>query len=459
MASPVIKIRRGRDIRLIGAANPVFQEIGLPPRVAVQPPDFRGVRVRLLAKEGDTVKVGTPVLQDKKDTDLHLVSPVSGKVVAINRGEKRALLEIVIETDGRQEAESFLKFSAEQIKGLSRQDLVEHLTRTGLWPALRQRPFSHIASRQEIPKSIFVQAINTEPLALDISEIFHQNPETPEAFRAGLEVLTKLTDGAVHVCAAAGATADVLKSEPGHDRVRLHHFSGPHPAGNVSTLIHYIDPIEKGDIVWYIGAEDVIRIGKTLAEGAYWPQKFVAVVGEGIEKEARTYKETVIGAPVAFLAGGKVSEKYRYISGSVLSGRDVGLNGHLGYFHNLLTGIPAGGQREFLGWLSPGWNKFSFSKTFLSALRPGGEVSLDTNKNGGDRAIVLNHIYDKYVPLDVMTYFLIRAVIGGDIEEAERLGILECDEEDFALCSFVCPSKTDIGGIIRDGLDLIEKEG
>lgn len=459
MSNTVIKIRQGRDIRLAGAASPVFRQAGLPPKAAVQPPDFRGIRGRLLVKEGDSVKVGTPVLGDKNDPGLHLVSPASGKVAAVNRGEKRVLLEIVIETDGRQEAETFPKLSSEQIKNLSRRDAVEHLSRAGLWPALRQRPFSKIASRSDTPKSIFVQALSTEPLALDISEIFHQIPGSAEAFQTGLEVLTRLTDGTVHVCAAADATADVLKTAPAHDRIRLHHFSGPHPAGNVSTLIHYIDPIQKGDIVWYIGVEDVIRIGKTLTEGAYWPQKFVAVAGEGIEKEAREYKETVIGAPVSFLAGGKLSEKHRYISGSILSGRDVGLNGHLRYFDNLLTAVPAGGQREFLGWLSPGWNKFTFSRAFLSALRPCGEVSLDTSKKGSDRAIVLNHIYDKYVPLDIMTYFLIRAVIGGDIEEAERMGILECDEEDFALCSFACPSKTDIGGIIRDGLDVIEKEG
>jgi len=237
-----------------------------------------------------------------------------------------------------------------------------------------------------------------------------------------------------------------------------YYFPGDnHPAGNVSTHIHYVDPINKGDLVWYVEAQDVLRITALFTKGIYPIERIVAVTGEGAQGH-QFYAKTILGAPLADLVDGKIHEEMRYLSGSVLAGKDVGADGFLRFYDTQVTILPKGGKREFMGWLAPGLNKYSFSRTFLSFFLPRREVSLDTDIHGSDRAIVMNNVYDPLVPLDIMTSFLIKAVLAGDIEEAEALGILECDEEDFALCTFACPSKTDVGGIIRQGLDLIEKE-
>lgn len=445
------QIKQGRDIKLKGAAQKEIAALPLPRQVAVVPSDFKGVKASLCVKVNDAVKVGTPLFTDKRCPEIRVVSPVSGRVVAINRGEKRFLEDIVVESDGRNEAVTFRKFSAGEISGLSKEDVEKSLLQSGLWPVLRQRPFSKVAHPHESPKSIFVHAMNTEPLAADIDFIL-QGKE--EQFQTGLDALRRLTKGKVYLCVKQGAGSRALTQARG---VETHYFAGPHPAGNVSTHIHYLDPIHKGDHVWYAEAQDVARIGSLFLEGVYSPERVVAVTGEGAGR--KFYAKTIVGAPVSLLLQGSGLEGMRCISGSVLAGKDVGKNGFLSFYDSQVTVIPEGGKRTFLGWLSPGFDKYTFSRTFASAFLPEKVASLTTDKQGSDRAIVLNDIYDQFVPLDIMTYFLLKAVISEDIEEAERLGILECDEEDFALCSFACPSKTDVGGIIREGLELIEKEG
>ena len=446
------QIKQGRDIKLKGAAPKEIVTLSLPRQVAVVPSDFKGIKASLCVKVNDAVKVGTPLFEDKHCPEIKVVSPVSGRVAAINRGEKRFLEDIVVESDGRDEAVAFRKFSASEISGLSKEDVEKTLLQSGLWPVLRQRPFSKVAHPHEPPKSIFVHAMNTEPLAPDVDFIL-QGKE--EQFQAGLNVLRRLTKGKVYLCAKHGSRSKALTQARD---VETHYFAGPHPAGNVSTHIHYLDPIHKGDHVWYVEAQDVARIGYLFLEGVYSPERVVAVTGEGAGR--KFYAKTIVGAPVSLLLKGSGLEGMRCVSGSVLAGREVGKDGYLSFYDSQLTVIPAGGKRTFLGWLSPGSDKYTFSRTFVSSfLPPRKEVSLTTDKHGSDRAIVLNHIYDPLVPLDIMVYFLLKAVISEDIEEAERLGILECDEEDFALCSFACPSKTDVGGIIREGLELIEREG
>lgn len=451
----VIQIKKGKDIKLKGAAEKQVEELDLPKQVAIQPPDFRGVRLRLRVKEGDVVKVGTPVLEDKDCTQVHVVSPVSGKVVAINRGEKRALLQVVIETDGKQETVAFKKHPAENIPLMSHKEIVSCLLEGGVWPVLRQRPFSKIARVDQKPKSIFVHAMNTEPLAMDVD--YRLNGQA-KGFHTGLDILAKLTEGSVHVCFHKEASSDALANFPSSSKIKYHRFDGPHPAGNVGTHIHHVDPVHKGEFVWFVEAEDVLRIAKLFVEGVFSPVKVVVTTGEGVEK--RVYKKTIIGAPVSHIIGEAAKSNMRYISGSVLTGINVGAQGYVCFYDSQITVIPEGGKREILGWALPGLNKYSFSKTFASSLiNKNEDVSLDADEHGGHRAIVFNSVYDDYVALDVMTYFLLKAALSGDIEEAERLGILECDEEDFALATFACPSKTDVGGIIREGLDLIEKEG
>ena len=444
-------IQKGRDILLKGAAKKEIVMVPLPKYVAVQPPDFNGLSARLHVKENDPVRVGTTIFSDKGVPEIQVASPASGKVVAINRGAKRALLSIVVETDGRQEAESFPKFPREKIRTLSKAEITDVLLKGHLWPVLRRRPFSKVADPHLKPKSIFVHAMNTEPLAGDIDFIL-QGKEIE--FQAGLDVLKGLIDGNVHLCYAKGATSKALTQAA---NVQAHTFSGPHPAGNVSTHIHYVDPINKGDLVWYVEAQDVARIGLLFLNGVYPAERIVAVTGEETANH-QVYAKTIVGAPLSSLLGGMTLQQVRCLSGSVLTGKDVGIGGYLNFYDSQVTVIPEGGKREFLGWLLPGANKYTFSRTFLSAFLPQREVSLDSDEHGSHRAIVLNDVYDSLVPLDIMTYFLLKAAITGNIEEMEALGILECDEEDFALCTFACPSKTDVGGIISRGLALIEKE-
>jgi len=442
--------KKGRNIKLKGEARKEIVSISLPKKVAIQPPDFKGLKPRLAAKLDDIVKVGTPILTDKIVDGLKIVSPVSGKVVAVNRGAKRVLLEVVIESDGKQEAEVFQKYTENDIAKISKEDATKLLLDGGLWAVIRQRPFSQIANPAHTPKSIFVHAMNTEPLALDVDTVINGQEKN---FQIGLDILTKLTKGSVHVCASSEAKSKALTASK---NVQSHTFSGPHPAGNVGTHIHYIDPINKGDVVWFVEAQDVLRIASLFLNGTYPVERMIAITGEGAKN--RVYARTVVGAPLSSLLQGSDLGTMRCISGSVLTGRNVGANGFVGFYDSQITIIPEGGQRRLLGWLVPGFNSYTFSHTYASAFLPEREASLDTDENGGHRAMILNHLYDSYTTLDVATYFLLKAIIAGDIDESERLGILECDDEDFALATFACPSKTDVGAIIREGLDAIQRE-
>ncbi len=446
-------IRQGRDLPLKGAAEKDIVQLPFPSRIAVQPIDFRGLRPRLLVKEGDAVHVGTSVVCDKTNPDIVLVSPVSGNVRAIIRGEKRVFERIIIATDSKQTGVEFDKVALDKIHTLNKEQVIRRIMKGGLWPVIRQRPFSNIADPNISPKAVFIQAMNTEPLALDVDFILNGKEAL---FQAGINILKHLTDGPIHLCFSDKAESKALR---GAVNVEKHTFAGPHPAGNVSTHIHYIDPIKKGENVWYIHARDVVRIAFLFIQGRYPADVIVARTGEGITQ--RNYASTIQGVCFSDLLKGETfTPTRRYISGSVLSGRNAGTDGFLGFYDTQVTVIPEGGKRRFLGWLFPEKGTYSFSKAFLSSFTSFSKTySLDTDAHGSQRTIVLNDVYDSLVPLDIMTFFLIRAVLAGDIEEAERLGILECDEEDFTLCSFACPSKIDVGRIIRQGLDMIEKEG
>ncbi len=447
----LFKITKGKDIPLKGAAVEKIENAPLPSRVAICPTDFKGVRPRLQVKEGDKVRTGSPLFEFKGNPRIKCVAPVSGTVTAIDRGEKRVLTHIVIEPDQAQTEVSFPSFSPEQLTGLSREKTIEHLLSAGVWPVIRQRPFNIVADPGQTPKSIFVRAMNSDPLAGDPDFILKGREKE---FYAGLDVLRKLTDGPVYLCSRPGVSSLALKNA---ENVQKHYFAGPHPAGNVGTHIHCLDPIGKGEVVWVVEAQDVLRIAALFQEGKFSAEKIVAVNGEAAEK--RIYKRTVIGAPVAELTESKRLPGVRCCAGGVLNGRVCGEDGYLGFYDTQLTLIPEGAPREVLGWIRPGFKKYSFSRTFASSPADGKAVSLDADLHGAPRAIVLNDLYDRYQALDVMTFFLIRAVVAGDLEEAERLGILECDAEDFALCTFACPSKVNVGEIIGRGLEAIRKEG
>lgn len=279
----VFQVKRGRNIKLKGLAEQKIEAIALPAQIAISPSDFRSFRPRILVKVGDSVKVGTPILENKDHLELKIVSSVSGKVLAINRGQQRMLLNVIIATDGRQDALSLKSFSAQQIKDMSRDDVVGHLLAGGVWAFIRQRPFSKIAHPSDQPKAIFVQGMSTEPLALNVDVILEGKERE---FQVGLDVLRKLTTGPVHVCTSATARSKALTSSK---NVEIHQFKGPHPAGNVSTHIQMVDPINKGECVWYIGAQDVLRIAHMFLNGQFLPECFVAVTGEGAHN--RNYKK------------------------------------------------------------------------------------------------------------------------------------------------------------------------
>lgn len=446
------KITKGKKISLAGSPVEDLVELDFPKQIGIQPEDFQGLKLKLLVHVGDGVKVGSPMLQDRRNPKITIVSPASGFVTAINRGEKRALQEVVIELDKKQESMKFRSFSKSEIVGLKPESIIKNLMDGGLWPFIRQRPFSHIANPDDHPKSIFVRAMSTDPLAIDMDYILQ---DRKDLFQCGLDILRKLTKGDTHLCIGPSAKSQVFLNA---QDVKIHQFFGLHPTGNVSTHIHYIDPIKKGDIVWYINALDVLKIADFFKNGYYIPEQYVALSGEGISNQ--TYVKTINGASLKHLIKGREKDgSYRYISGSILSGKDVGKSGFLRFYDSQISVIPKGGKRKLLAWLMPGKNRFTFSKTFVSSFLPERELPIDTDVNGGLRAIVCNNVYDDYNTLDILTFFLVRAVLAGEIEEAEQLGILESDEEDFALCTVACPSKVEIGKIIREGLDLIEREG
>ncbi len=444
-------IRQGRDIRIKGAAEKRVVDAVSPETAALVMEDLRGITPKVLLAPGAMVKAGTPVVMDKNHEEIKVVAPVSGRIVSVNRGEKRVLTTIVIQADGRQDAEQFPKFDRGELAGLSRGKITGQLLAGGLWPCLRQRPFSKIADPRVTPKSIFIHAMNTEPLAADIDLVLDGRQAD---LQAGLDIIRKLTDGKTHLCIDAKARSSALTRAKG---VEIQRFSGAHPAGNVSTHIHCVDPVNKGEIVWYVEVQDVLRIATLFLQGVHSAERVIAVTGEGVKN--RVYFRTIAGVPVSVLLQGSDLQGQRCISGSILTGRNVGKDGFLGFYDSQVTVLPEGGKRELLGWMAPGLNKYTFTNTYLSSFFPRQENTLDTDTHGSHRAIVWTSLYDDYVPLDLITFFLVRAIIVGDIEEMISLGILECDEEDFALCSFACPSKTDVGGYIRQGLDLVEAEG
>lgn len=447
----LIHIKKGKNIPLKGQAKKRIQDADFSLFFAIKPIDFNGFKPRILAKEGDLVLRGTPVLEDKNNTKIKIVSPVSGCVKEIRRGEKRRLLEIVIEADDRRDYVQYTKFSPVQVPGLSTQQVKENLLETGSWSFIRQRPFECIANPEDQPKAIFVEAIDTHPLAGDVGFMLDGQDEV---FQTGLDIIQKLTAGKVYLCVSKNAKNTAFVNARGVDVVA---FGGSHPAGNVGTHIHCLDPIGRGEVVWFINAQDVAAIAQSFLTGQFSSELVVAVTGESAKNPV--YKKTIRGASVESISGQKDCEGARVISGNVLTGEDVGPEGFLGFYDQQICLFPRGGKREFLGWTMPGFDKFSLSRTFFPFWKKHGDTSIDSDTHGSPRTIVFNHVFDQYVALDVMTFFLLKAILAEEIDEMERLGILECAPEDFALAEFACPSKTQVCDIIQKGLDLVKDEG
>ena len=444
-----VNLKRGLDIRMTGKADRILAGEVDSALYAVKPVDFPGLIPKLNVKPGDLVSAGSPLFHDKIRPEIIFSSPVSGKVVSINRGDRRKLLEVVVEKEGNE----YLDFGVSDVTLLSREKIKEMLLISGLWPAVRQRPYHVIANPNDVPKAIFISGFDTAPLAPDYNFIMDNSPAS--VFSSGITALKKLTDGKINlILNGKGVSSELLKKAAD---VEISHFSGPHPAGNVGVHIHHLDPVNKGDIVWFVNLQDVLAIGRLFEQGRYIHERIIALTGSEVLHPA--YYKITSGASVSSMVKDNVNTgNLRYISGNVLTGTSIGPDGYLGYYDSQVTVIPEGDYFEFFGWMMPGIKKFSFSRTFASSLIPSKGYSFDTNLHGGERAFVMTGQYEKVVPMDIYPMQLLKAILSEDIDLMENLGIYEIAEEDFALCEYICPSKIEIQSIVRRGLDLMIKE-
>ena len=449
----MIEVKKGLDLPITGAPEQRIEDARPVRHVAILGTDYVGMKPTMEVQEGDKVKLGQLLFTDKKIDGVRFTAPASGEVVAINRGEKRRLLSVVIKVDENEEAMTFASHDRDALGQLERQSVVDQLVESGLWTALRTRPFSRTPAIDSTPTDIFVTAVDTHPLSADPAVVINENPQ---AFEDGLKVLTRLTEGNVFLCTGANA------SIPGGNvsGVKTESFAGPHPAGLVGTHIHYLSPVALHKKVWHIGYQDVIAFGKLFVEGKLDTNRIIAVGGPRAENPRLL--RTRIGASTEELLAGEVikPDDTRVISGSVFSGVSAeGSLTYLGRFHNQVSLLEEGNKRTFFGWMSTGANRHSIMGIYISKIKGLSNYAPTTSTNGSERAMVPIGAYEAIMPLDIMPTQLLRTLIVGDIEVAMQLGCLELDEEDLALCTYVCPGKYEYGPILRDNLARIEKEG
>ncbi|WP_165731918.1 Na(+)-translocating NADH-quinone reductase subunit A [Polaribacter sp. 20A6] len=443
-----IRIKKGLDIKLIGAAEKTTKEVSLSSIYAVKPEDFHGITPKLVAKEGAEVKAGEVLFYSKSDERILFPSPVSGKVVEVIRGARRKVLAVKISADTTQE---YKDFGAKDADKMSAEEVKNHLFASGCWPFVKQRPFDVVANPNQAPKAIFVSGYASAPLAADLD--FTLAGKEAE-LQAAITAVSKLTEGKVHVSVGANSNSPLANIKG----IELHKVSGPHPSGNVSTLIANIDPINKGEVVWVVTPQDLIVIGELLLTGRYNATRTVALTGSKFSNPQ--YVTAIAGATIADVtAGNLVNDNTRIISGNVLSGKQVKEADSLGYYDNQITAIPEGDDYELFGWNKPVFNKISTSRALtFSWLTPKKKYDLNTNTNGEHRAFVVTGSYENVFPLDIYPMQLLKACMYKDLDEMEALGGYEVAPEDFALTEFICVSKQPHQKIIREGLDLMREE-
>ena len=444
-----IRIKKGLDIKLVGEATQTTIELPLGGVFAIKPDDFHGVIPKILAKEGTEVKAGQALFYSKSDERILFPSPVSGKVSEIVRGARRKVLAIKITADAQQ---AYKDFGKKDVNAMSSEEVKNHLFTSGCWPFVKQRPYDVIADPNQTPKSIFVSAYASAPLAADYDYAL-KGKETE--LQTALTALTKLTAGKVHVSIAKSSTSSPFKQMKG---IELHNVSGPHPVGNVSTQIAQIDPINKGEFVWIVTPQDLVVIGELLLTGKFNAKRTIALAGSKFSKPQ--YVTALAGANIGDLVKGNLeADNARVISGNVLSGVQVGTEGNLGYYENIITAIPEGEDYEFFGWNKPVFNKVSTTRALtFSWLTPNKKYDLNTNTNGEHRAFVITGAFEEVFPLDIYPMQLLKACMYKDLDEMEGLGAYEIAPEDFALTEFICVSKQPHQNIIREGLDLMREE-
>jgi Na+-transporting NADH:ubiquinone oxidoreductase subunit A len=445
-----ILIKKGLDIKLKGQAEKVLERATLSNFYTLRPEDFHGLTPKLTLKVGSTVKAGEPVFYDKNNESIQFVSPVSGEILEINRGEKRRVVSVKIQAD---KAQIYKEFSTINSDVADAEAIKARLLESGCWAFIKQRPYDVIANPNKTPKSIFISGYATAPLAADLD--FTLKGKENE-LQAALTALAKLTSGQVHV--GIGKSSNSPFS--GLKGITIHKISGPHPSGNVGTLINKIDPVNKGETVWTINAQDLVIIGELLLTGKFNAERIVALAGSAVEKPR--YFITKLGCEVSTIIydkGISPNANVRIISGNVLSGKHIKPDGYLDYYSNVITIIPEGDDYELFGWNKPVFNKISTSRALtFSWLNPKKEYDLDTNTNGEHRAFVMTGNYEEVFPLDIYPMQILKACLYKDLDEMEALGMYEVAPEDFALTEFVCVSKQPHQDIIRKGLDLMLKE-
>ncbi|OOE84938.1 NADH:ubiquinone reductase (Na(+)-transporting) subunit A [Salinivibrio siamensis] len=446
----MITIKKGLDIPIAGTPAQVINDGPAVKKVALLGEEYVGMRPTMHVRVGDVVKKGQGLFEDKKNPGVVFTAPAAGKVVEVNRGAKRVLQSVVIEVDGNEQV-TFNKYEASQLASIERQALVDQLVESGMWTALRTRPFSRSPAIDALPEAIFVNAMDTNPLAADPKVIID---EQKEAFVAGLDVLSRLTDKKVFVC-----KADVELPTSQQPNVEQHVFAGPHPAGLVGTHIHHLRSASMEKKVWHLNYQDVIAFGHLFLTGEINTDRVVSLAGPMVNKPRLV--RTQLGANLDELTDGELmAGESRVISGSVLSGTKAsGPHAYLGRFHLQVSVLREGNEKELFGWLSPGKNRFSVTRAYFGHLFKGQLFNLTTSTNGSDRSMVPIGNYERVMPLDIEPTMLLRDICAGDTDSMQQLGALELDPEDLALCTFVCPGKYEYGPMLRESLEKIEKEG
>ena len=443
-----IRIKKGLDIKLVGEALQTTNELPVKGMFALKPQDFHGIIPKLIVKEGAEVKAGESVFYSKSDDRILFPSPVSGKVTEIIRGAKRKIVSIKIAADGKQ---SFKDFGKQDPDNLSVEEVKNHLLKTGCWPFIKQRPYDVIADPNQTPKSIFVSAYASSPLAANFD---YTLAGKEKELQAALTAISKLTAGSVHVSVGKGSNSPFSELK----NIELHKVSGPHPIGNVSTQISQIDPLNKGEVVWVINPHDLLIVGELLITGKFNFTRTLALTGSQFQNPS--YVSVVAGASISnVVANNIINDHTRIISGNVLSGTQVSEDDFLGYYDNQITAIPEGNDYEFFGWNKPVFNKISPSRALtFSWLTPNKKYDLNTNTNGEHRAFVVTGSYENVFPLDIYPLQFLKACMYQDLDEMENLGGYEVAPEDFALTEFICVSKQPHQKIVREGLDLMKEE-
>lgn len=450
------KIKKGLNVPITGEPDQVISAGNSSKRVALVGYDYAGMKPTLAVSVGDKVKLGQLLFTDKKMAGVNYTSPAGGTVIEINRGIKRVFESIVIETDEKEEEITFDSFKDDQLDGLEAAKVKNQMLESGMWTALRARPFGKVADPEVMPHSLFITAMDTNPLAPSLETIL-AGEENQTAFKNGLKVISKLTEGTLYLCQSPGAAIPVIEL----DRLSVEEFSGPHPAGNAGTHIHYLDPVHRKNTVWQIDAQDVTALGKFFTTGRIPVERIISLAGPSV-KNPRLIK-TRIGACMESITRDELNESEygnRVISGSVLSGRTAAdATAYLGRYHQQVSVLEEGRKRVFLGWLSPGFKLFSVKRISMATFFRKRKFVFTTDKNGGKRSVFPIGSYETVMPFDTEISYLLRALMVEDIEEAENLGCLEMVEEDLALCSFVSPAKLEYGEVLRRNLTVIEKEG